>query len=96
MPNLTEFNRTEVIINLSNKLNLMNDQLQSTQKQHSETEIKLQSDIDSMRVKKAKIDQEIKIKEKQILENTSEIEKLKGAVEQVITIILWIYKINNP
>lgn len=88
MPDLTEFNRIEVIGNLSNKLNLMNDQLQSTQKQHSETEIKLQSDIDSKRVEKAKIDQEIKIKEKQILENTSEIEKLKGAVEQVIKIIL--------
>lgn len=88
MPDLTEFNRTKVIGNLSNKLNLINDQLQSTQKEHSETEIKLQSDIDSMRVEKAKIDQEIKIKEKQILENTSEIKKLKGAVEQVIKFIL--------
>lgn len=62
----------------------MNDQLESTKREHGETEIKLQSDIDSMRVEKAKIDQEVKIKEKQILENTSEIKKLKGAVEQVI------------
>lgn len=84
MPDLTEFNRTEVISDLSNNLNSKNNKLESTQKEYRETEIKLQSNIDSMRVEKAKLDQEIKIKEKQIWENTSEIQKFKKDIEQVI------------
>lgn len=88
MPDLTEFNRTQVISNLSNGLNTMNDKLKSTQKEYREIETKLQSNIDSTRVEKAKLDQEIKIKEKQILENTSEIKNLKKDVEQVIKIWL--------
>ncbi|XP_025200798.1 DNA repair protein RAD50 [Melanaphis sacchari] len=83
LPDLTELNRTEVISNLSNSLNSMNDKLESTQKEHREIETKLQLNIDSMRVEKAKLDQEIKIKEKQIMENTSEIKKLKKEFEQV-------------
>lgn len=43
----------------------------------------MQSDIDTIRVEKANVDQEIKIKEKQILENASEIKKLKEDVDQV-------------
>uniref|UniRef100_A0A2S2NEI3 DNA repair protein RAD50 n=1 Tax=Schizaphis graminum TaxID=13262 RepID=A0A2S2NEI3_SCHGA len=83
VPDLTEFNRSQVISNLSNSLISMNDKLESTQKEHREIESKLQSNIDSMRVEKAKLDQEIKIKEKQILENTSEIQKYKKNIEQV-------------
>lgn len=88
MPDLTEFNRSQVISNLSKSLISMNDKLESTQKEHREIETKLQSNIDSMRVEKAKLDQEIKIKEKQILENTSEIQKFKKNIEQVITFVL--------
>lgn len=62
----------------------MNDKLESTQREHCEIEKKLQSDIDSMRIEKAKLDQDIKIKEKQIVENTNEIKVLKRDVEQVI------------
>lgn len=62
----------------------MNDKLKSTLKKYNEIEIKLQSCIDTTRVEKAKLDQEIKIKEKQIEKNTSEITKLKKDVEQVI------------
>ncbi|KAE9545442.1 hypothetical protein AGLY_000985 [Aphis glycines] len=83
LPDLTEFNRIQVIHNLSNSLNSMNDKLECTLKEHREIETKLQSNIDSMRVEKAKLDQEIKIKEKQMLENTSEIKKFKRDVEQV-------------
>ncbi|XP_060840875.1 DNA repair protein RAD50 [Rhopalosiphum padi] len=83
VPDLTEFNRSQVISNLSKSLISMNDKLESTQKEHREIETKLQSNIDSMRVEKAKLDQEIKIKEKQILENTSEIQKFKKNIEQV-------------
>lgn len=43
--------------------------------------------IDRLR-RRIKIDQEIKIKEKQILENTSEIQKFKKNIEQVITFVL--------
>lgn len=84
MPDLTEFNRIEIIGNVSKEIKSMNDKLESTQKENYETEIKLQSNIDSLRVEKAKLDQEIKIKEKQILENSSEIKKLTKDVEQVI------------
>jgi len=84
VPDLTEFNRTQVISILSNNLNSMNNKLESTQKEHREIENKLQSNIDTMRVEKAKLDQEIKIKEKQILENTSEIQKFKKDIDQVI------------
>lgn len=84
MPDLTEFNRAQVISSLSANLNCMNDNLESTQKEHREIENKLQSNIDSIRVEKAKLDQEIKIKEKQILENTSEIQKFKKDIDQVI------------
>lgn len=95
MSNLTEFNRSEVIGNLSKKINSINDELESTQKEHGEMEIKLQSNIDSMRVEKAKIDQEIKIKEKTIDENISEITRLKKYVERVIKIIFkCFYKYN--
>lgn len=66
----------------------MNDKLDFTKKEHCTIENKLQSDIDLIRVDKAKLDQDIKIKEKQILENTSEIKKLKEAVEQVSRILL--------
>ncbi|XP_029343905.1 DNA repair protein RAD50 isoform X3 [Acyrthosiphon pisum] len=83
LPDLTEYNRVQVISNLSNNLSSMNDKLESTQKEHREIENKLQSNIDSIRVEKAKLDQEIKIKEKQILENTSEIQKLKKDIDQV-------------
>jgi len=62
----------------------MNDKLESTQKEHREAETKLQSNIDSLRVEKAKLDQEIKTKEKQIRENTSQIKKFNNDVEQVI------------
>lgn len=86
MPDLTEFNRTEVINDLSKNLNSKNDKLESTQKEYREIEIKLQSNIDSIRVEKAKLDQEIKIKDKQIWENTSEIQKFKKDIEQVIKI----------
>jgi len=84
VPDLTEFNRAQVISSLSANLNCMNDKLKSTQKEHGEIENKLQSNIDSIRVEKAKLDQEIKIKEKQILENTSEIQKFKKDIDQVI------------
>jgi len=84
VPDLTEFNRTEVISDLSNNLNSKNNKLESTQKEYRDIEIKFQSNIDSMRVEKAKLDQEIKIKEKQIWENTSEIQKFKKDIEQVI------------
>lgn len=84
VPDLTEFNRTDVIDNLSLKLKSMNDKFESTQREYGEIEKKLQLDIDSIRVEKAKLDQEIKIKEKQILENTNEIIVLKKDVEQVI------------
>lgn len=87
VPNLTETNHSEVVDDLSKHINSMIDKLETTQKEHSEIEIKLQSNIDSMRVEKAKVDQDIKIKEKQIDENTSEITKLKKNVEQVIQII---------
>ncbi|CAI6346339.1 unnamed protein product [Macrosiphum euphorbiae] len=83
LPDLTEFNRAQVISSLSANLNCMNDKLESTQKEHREIENKLQSNIDSIRVEKAKLDQEIKIKEKQILENTSEIQKFKKDIDQV-------------
>lgn len=62
----------------------MINKLESTKKEYIENEIKLQSNIDSIRVEKAKLDQEIKIKEKQIMGNTSEIKKLKEVVEQVL------------
>lgn len=62
----------------------MNDKLEFIQKENCDTEIKLQSNIDLLRVEKAKLDQEIKIKEKQFLENSSEIKKLMKDVEQVI------------
>jgi len=84
VPNLTESNRLEVINNVLGKINFMNDKLKSTLKKYNEIEIKLQSCIDTTRVEKAKLDQEIKIKEKQIEKNTSEITKLKKDVEQVI------------
>jgi len=84
VPDLTEFNRAQVISSLSTNLNSMNDKLESTRKEHREIENKLQSNIDSIRVEKAKLDQEIKIKEKQILENTSEIQKFKKDIDQVI------------
>jgi len=60
--------------------------LQSTQKEHSEIEIGLQSNIDSMRVEKAKLEQQIKMKEKQINDNNREITKINNDVEQVIYI----------
>lgn len=84
MPKVSEFNSLEVIDELSQKLNFINDKLKSTQKDHAENEIKMQSNIDSLRVEKAKLDQEIKIKEKQIVGNISEIKKLKEVVEKVI------------
>lgn len=87
MPALTECNRIEVTQNLSKELQSMNDKLESIQKENCGTEIKLQSNIDSLRVEKAKLDQEIKIKEKHVLENSSEIKKLMKDVEQVIQII---------
>lgn len=93
VPDLTEFNRTQVISNLSNGLNSMNDKLEFTLKEHREIETKLQSNIDSMRVEKAKLDQEIKIKEKQMLENTSEIKKFKRDIEQVILIYFINFKL---
>lgn len=84
VPKVSEFNSLEVIDELSKKINFINDKLESTQKEHIENESKLQSNIDSLRVEKAKLDQEIKIKEKQILGNINEIKKLKEVVEQVI------------
>jgi hypothetical protein len=62
----------------------MNDKLECIQKENYNTEIKLQSNIDYLRVEKAKLDQEIKIKEKHFLENSSEIKNLSKDVEQVI------------
>lgn len=88
VPDLTEFNRTEVIDKLSIKLKYMNDKFDSTQREHGEIEKKSQLHIDSIRVEKAKLDQEIKIKEKQILENTNEIKVLKKDVEQVIKLFI--------
>lgn len=89
VPDLTEFNRTDVIDKLSMKLKSSNDKFEFTQREHSEIEKKLQLDIDTIRVEKAKLDQEIKIKEKQILENTNEIKVLKKDVEQVIKIFIF-------
>lgn len=95
VPDLTEFNRTNVIDKLSMKLKSMNDEFESTQKELGEVEKKLQYDIDSVRVEKAKLDQEIQMKEKQILENTNEIKALKKDVEQVTAILkLFIYIYN--
>jgi len=73
-----------VVGDLSKKLSSLHSELQSTQKEHLVTENKLQLSIDSFREQKAKLDQEIKIKDKQIKENTSEINKIKDDVEQVI------------
>lgn len=89
MPELSDLNRTEIVDNLSKKLNSMNNELESTQREHCEIEKNLQSNIDLLREEKAKLDQEIKIKEKQIFENTSEIKKLKEIVEQVIFLLIW-------
>ncbi|XP_025414138.1 DNA repair protein RAD50 [Sipha flava] len=83
LPALTKFNRIEVIRILSNELKSMNDKLECIQKENYNTEIKLQSNIDYLRVEKAKLDQEIKIKEKHFLENSSEIKNLSKDVEQV-------------
>lgn len=93
VPNLTESNRSEIVGSLSKKVNIVHDKLQTTQKEHGEIEIKLQSKIDLIRVEKAKLDQEIKIKEKQIKENTTEIKKIKDDVEQVSLAILTISSI---
>lgn len=62
----------------------LHSELLSTQKEHQIIENNLQSNIDSFREQKAKLDQEIKIKEKHIKENNSEINKIKDDVEQVI------------
>lgn len=90
VPDITELNRLEIQEDLSEKLNSMNITLESTLKEHSKLEKEMQSDIDSVRVEKAKLDQEIKIKEKQIIENSSEIDVLKKDIEQVIYIIEYI------
>lgn len=87
VPDVTERNRMEIQGDLSEKLNTMNVDLESTLKDHGKIENTLQSDIDSARVEKAKLDQEIKIKEKQIVENSTEINGLKQDIEQVVYIL---------
>lgn len=87
VPNLSEHNRLVVINDLSNEVKSKNDILESTLKEYNKIEIQMQTNIDTTRVENAKLDQEIKIKEKQIVENTSEIKKLKEVVEQVTKII---------
>lgn len=69
----------------------MHNELQSTEKEHGQIEVKLQSKIDSFREEKAKVDQEIKIKENQIKENTADILKMKDDVEQVINFLCLIF-----
>lgn len=67
----------------------MHNELQSTEKEHGQIATKLQSKIDSFREEKAKVDQEIKIKENQIKENMADILKMKDDVEQVINYFLF-------
>lgn len=83
-----------VIDNLLKKLNTMRNELQSTEKEHGQIEVMLQSKIDSFREEKAKVDQEIKIKENQIKENMADILKMKDDVEQV-TIFFFFLTFNN-
>ncbi|VVC25617.1 Hypothetical protein CINCED_3A008104 [Cinara cedri] len=83
LPDLFEHNRREVITDLSNEINSKNNKLESTKKEHKQIEDQMQIHIDTTRVEKAKLDQDIKIKEKQIVDNTFEIKKLKEVVEQI-------------
>lgn len=88
MTDLSEHNRGEAIRVLSNDIKSKNDNLDSTQNEHSKIEIKMQTEIDTTRVEQAKLDHEIKIKQKQIIENTSEIIKQQNLVEKVTKMIL--------
>lgn len=87
MIDLSEHNREEAIRDLSIEIKSKNDNLELTQNEHSKIEIQMQTNIDTTRVEKAKLDHEIKIKQKQFIENTSEIVKQENIVEQVTKMI---------
>ncbi|XP_050431773.1 DNA repair protein RAD50 isoform X2 [Adelges cooleyi] len=80
---VSESTQTQVIDKITNSLKNMNNVLESTQNQYRQVEHELQLQIDETRERKAKLEHEIHMKEKQIKETGVDIKNTKEAVEEV-------------
>lgn len=80
---VTEYNQNETIAKLSEFLKSMSSSLESTKNQNRQVEQEIQLEMDTIREKKAKLEHEIVLKEKQLKENQIETMNAKKAIDQV-------------